>query len=185
VGKSNMTKLEKNVKKVLAETKKEKSVIDTIASICTTTPKTIVESTGFKNAGCEIVTYSILGFLFSENSDPQKSMKKFFKAMAELKPRNGFEGMLISQMICVYESAMACFEVANRNKQHPDIFIKRQNQGVKLMRLYSQLLETLDKHRNKGKQKMTVEHVHINKGGQAIIGDIHHKRRKGGAKIEK
>lgn len=40
------------------------------------------------------------------------------------------------------------------------------------MRVYNQQLEVLDKHRNKGKQKMTIEHVHVHKGGQTIVGNV-------------
>ena len=34
-------------------------------------------------------------------------------------------------------------------------------------------LEALNKHRGKGQQKVTVEHVHVHQGGQAIVGRIH------------
>jgi len=30
----------------------------------------------------------------------------------------------------------------------------------------------LNRHRGKGQQKMTVEHVHVHEGGQAIVGNI-------------
>jgi len=32
--------------------------------------------------------------------------------------------------------------------------------------------EALDKHRGKGQQKVTVEHVHVHRGGQAIVGAV-------------
>ncbi|MBO0332611.1 hypothetical protein J0X12_03235 [Sneathiella sp. CAU 1612] len=40
------------------------------------------------------------------------------------------------------------------------------------MRADTQQMEALNKHRGKGQQKMTVEHVHVNEGGQAIIGTV-------------
>jgi len=36
-------------------------------------------------------------------------------------------------------------------------------------------MEALKKYRGKGEQKMTVEHVHVHNGGQAIVGDVHQK----------
>jgi hypothetical protein len=33
-------------------------------------------------------------------------------------------------------------------------------------------MEALDKHRDKGQQKVTVEHVHVHQGGQAIVGNV-------------
>ena len=40
------------------------------------------------------------------------------------------------------------------------------------MALYARQLETLNKHRGKGQQKVTVEHVHVAEGGQAIVGNV-------------
>lgn len=44
--------------------------------------------------------------------------------------------------------------------------------AAKLMNLYLQQVAALDKHRGKGQQKVTVEHVHVAAGGQAIVGMI-------------
>jgi hypothetical protein len=33
-------------------------------------------------------------------------------------------------------------------------------------------LEALNRHRGKGQQKVTVEHVHVHQGGQAIVGSV-------------
>ncbi len=53
--------------------------------------------------------------------------------------------------------------------------------STKLTRTFIAQMEALDKHRGKGQQKMTVEHVHVNEGGQAIIGDV----KRGEGKSEK
>jgi hypothetical protein len=34
------------------------------------------------------------------------------------------------------------------------------------------LLDALNRHRGKGQQKVTVEHVHVHSGGQAIVGAV-------------
>ena len=44
------------------------------------------------------------------------------------------------------------------------------NQANKLSRTYADLLEALNRHRGKGQQKVTVEHVHVHSGGQAVVG---------------
>jgi hypothetical protein len=46
------------------------------------------------------------------------------------------------------------------------------NQANKLSRTFATLLEGLNRHRGKGQQKMTVEHVHVHEGGQAIVGSV-------------
>jgi hypothetical protein len=46
------------------------------------------------------------------------------------------------------------------------------NQANKLSRTYTTLLEALNRHRGKGQQKVTVEHVHVHAGGQAVVGPV-------------
>ena len=43
-------------------------------------------------------------------------------------------------------------------------------QANKLSRTYAVLLDTLNRHRGKGQQKVTVEHVHVHAGGLAVVG---------------
>jgi hypothetical protein len=38
-------------------------------------------------------------------------------------------------------------------------------------------MEALNRYRSKGQQKITVEHVHINSGGQAIIGNVNSNKK--------
>jgi len=46
------------------------------------------------------------------------------------------------------------------------------NQVTKLSRAFANHLEVLNKNRGKGQQKMTVEHIHVNEGAQAVIGNV-------------
>jgi hypothetical protein len=46
------------------------------------------------------------------------------------------------------------------------------NQANKLSRTYAALTEALDRHRGKGQQRITVEHVNVHAGGQAIVGSV-------------
>ena len=47
------------------------------------------------------------------------------------------------------------------------------NLAVKLLRTFALQIEALQRYRGKGQQKVTVEHVHVNAGGQAIVGAVH------------
>jgi hypothetical protein len=47
------------------------------------------------------------------------------------------------------------------------------NQANKLSRTYATLIEAPNRHRGKGgQQKVTVEHVHLHAGGQAVVGVV-------------
>lgn len=80
--------------------------------------------------------------------------------------------MLASQMIATHDSAMRCLKLANLPEQSTvgvDMYMKH---AEKMMQLYARQLEALSKYRNKGKQKITVERVNVEAGGQAIVGNV-------------
>lgn len=95
-------------------------------------------------------------------------------AMHSMKPQDEIEAMLISQMLATHFASMRML----RQTKNADTIPQQDSNGnlaIKLMRTYTTQMETLQKYRGKGQQKMTVEHVHVNAGGQAIIGNVEHK----------
>jgi hypothetical protein len=67
---------------------------------------------------------------------------------------------------------------ALRRAQLPDQGFEARNANIghanKCARTFATLVETLNRHRGKGQQKVTVEHVHVHEGGQAIVGAVTH-----------
>jgi len=89
-----------------------------------------------------------------------------------MKPKDSVEAMMITQMIALHEMALLSSENALLTEQ-PDEFVeKNMNRAAKLCRTYALLAEALNKYRNKGKQQITVQHVNVSDGGQAVIGDV-------------
>ena len=92
--------------------------------------------------------------------------------MDEIQPSDGPEAMLAAQMVAVHFASMQCFSRALLSDQ---TFAGRElnlKHGAKLSRIYAQQVEALDRHRRKGQQTVVVEHVHVNDGGQAIVGNV-------------
>jgi len=89
-----------------------------------------------------------------------------------IKPADEIEGMLAAQMVAMHSAVMECF----RRAMIPGQTIEGRDQNLKhatkLLSIYSRQIEVLDKHRGKGQQKVTVEHVHVAAGGQAMVGHI-------------
>ncbi len=55
------------------------------------------------------------------------------------------------------------------------------NQSAKLMRVFTAQMEALQRYRGKStQQKVTVEHVHVHQGGQAIVGAVSSQTKPGG-----
>ena len=102
----------------------------------------------------------------------QRRQQACIEALVGIAPKDEVEGMLAAQMVATHSAAMDCFRRAMIGEQT----FQGRNQnlafGNKLSQTYVRLVEALDKHRGKGQQKVTVEHVHVHQGGQAIVGNV-------------
>lgn len=99
-----------------------------------------------------------------------------------LKPADGAESMLAAQMVGTHTAALECLRRAAVDGQ---TFVGRDmalKHAQKLMALYAKQLETLNRHRGKGQQKVTVEYVNVAAGGQAIVGNVNTGDRQGDIK---
>jgi hypothetical protein len=87
-------------------------------------------------------------------------------------PRDELEGMMAAQLIASHSAAMECYRRAMLPEQTFEGRHEALNQANKLSRSFTTLLEALNRHRGKGQQKVTVEHVHVHAGGQAVVGAV-------------
>jgi hypothetical protein len=93
-------------------------------------------------------------------------------ALTWIGPRDELEGMLAAQMVAAHNAAMECYRRAMIPEQTHEGRKHALDYANKLSRTYTTLLEALNRHRGKGQQKVTVEHVHVHAGGQAIVGAV-------------
>lgn len=107
-------------------------------------------------------------------------------AATSIEASNSLEKMLAHQMTLAHELVMKSGNAAMREleklqskqkigKYYQEEAIEYQrlaNSTAKLMNAYSTHLLALQKIRSGGNQTMTVQHVHVNDGGQAVIGNI-------------
>ena len=87
-------------------------------------------------------------------------------------PKDEIEGALAVQMACTHSAAMAVLaklDVAFATEQRVAAF---GSAAARLMRAYATQVEVLRRLRNGGQQFVRVEHVHVNDGGQAVIGNV-------------
>jgi len=89
-------------------------------------------------------------------------------------PSDEVEAMLVSQMIVTHHAAMTALRRVAFSETIPQQD-SNGNLATKLLRTFAAQLEALHRYRNKGEQKVTVEHVHVHAGGQAIVGHIETK----------
>ena len=44
--------------------------------------------------------------------------------------------------------------------------------AIKLLRLYNETIQAITKYRRGGEQKLVIQHVNVNQGGQAVVGGV-------------
>ena len=92
-------------------------------------------------------------------------------AVAEIKPRDAVERMLAVQMAATHVAMIRSGRWL-ANADNIDQVQAHYSGYNKLARTYSMQMETLRKHRNGGKQTVTVQHVNVEGGGQAVVGNV-------------
>ena len=91
--------------------------------------------------------------------------------ISEIAPRDAVEQMLAVQMSVTHVAmiragrSMAYAKSLEGTKAH-------NNAYTKLARTFAAQVEALRKHRNGGKQTVTVQHVNVENGGQAVVGNV-------------
>jgi hypothetical protein len=104
--------------------------------------------------------------------DQDADLELALAQMTELNPQSPLEALLVSQMIAVNTAVGKVMTRAMAKDQRLDFQERNINLATKLQRTFLQQIDSLQKLRGKGQQKVTVEHVHVHQGGQAVVGNI-------------
>jgi hypothetical protein len=106
-------------------------------------------------------------------SNVDGSLIQAISTIAEIAPQNGIEAMLAAQMIATHEMALLCLSRVTLEGQTVEGAESNVLRATRLMRLHLEQIEAMQKLKGKaGQQKVTVEHVHVYQGGQAIVGAV-------------
>jgi hypothetical protein len=133
------------------------------------------------------VTDQALQALWVKNADKKgidDQIDATLAALMGISPQDELEGMMAAQLITSHNAAMECFRRAMLSDQTFEGRRENLNQANKLSRTWATLVEALNRHRGKGQQKVTVEHVHVHPGGQAMVGNIGSSRDRSSVRSE-
>lgn len=103
--------------------------------------------------------------------DGSRALSECVSFVESIAPRDRLEGILATQMLALHNLAMKVIERASLTNER-DAFNSDTDRAVKLMRTFAIQLSALTGYRGRGTQKITVEHVNVNAGGQAIVGTV-------------
>jgi hypothetical protein len=101
----------------------------------------------------------------------EQGINFMLSVVKSIEPRDEIEAMLAAQMAAVH---MATMTFARRLSQVDNIPQQDSAERAfnKLARTFATQMEALKRYRTGGQQRVTVEHVTVHKGGQAIVGNV-------------
>ena len=101
----------------------------------------------------------------------ERGLKFVISLVKGVKPRDEIETMLAAQMTAVH---MATMTFAGRLMRVENIAQQDSAERAlnKLARTFATQMEALKRYRTGGEQKVTVQHVSVSEGGQAIVGHV-------------
>jgi hypothetical protein len=122
-----------------------------------------------------VLANETINALWLKQSDEEartRQMEAAISGLIGIAPEDELEGMLAAQLIASHHAGMECYRRAMLREQTFEGRRESLSQANKLSRTHVLLVEALNRHRGKGQQKVTVEHVHVHAGGQAIVGNV-------------
>lgn len=106
------------------------------------------------------------------NCDEPQLLNIALDGVAALAPRDGMEVMLCSQLVALHSQGMEFMRRAMLHEQTVSGVDCNVNRATKTLRTFATMAECLRTYRGGGQQKVTVEHVTVQAGGQAIVGTV-------------
>lgn len=129
------------------------------------------ETTGFsdKDAGMKLLSQVANAQASSEAVFNQNAA---FAMLNGIAPENPLEGLLAAQAVAAHNLSMEFSRRAMVSDKAEDVD-RNINRASKMMRAFTAQVEALQKLRSKGQQTIQVQHIQVNQGGSAIVGDVH------------
>lgn len=111
------------------------------------------------------------GVFAMPGTDRTENTNVALQTLSDSMPKDVTEARLCMLEAALYAQGMQCFNRAERENMIPqrEYYIKN---AIKLLRLHNETIETLNKYRRGGEQRVVVQHVQVNDGGKAVVGGV-------------
>ena len=116
--------------------------------------------------------HQVISCLPEKIRDNDKFIDIAIDMLLGINPKDELEGMIAAQMVAVHLISMEMSGRCMLEGQTVDGINANVNRMTKLMRTFTNLLEALQKYRGKCNQTIQVQHVQVNDGGQAVVGNV-------------
>jgi hypothetical protein len=120
------------------------------------------------------ILLQLLNAEFHDNiPDTESRLNFMLEVIKAIQPRDGIELMLAAQMAAVQTATMKFTRVlSDLNKRTSMHYPGAEGAFNRLMRTFVAQMDGLKRYRTGGQQSITVQHVNVGEGGQAIVGNV-------------
>jgi len=139
--------------------------------------ETAAKSFGLKNTdSAAFMVSSLVESNFAVIAKNCSAVNGFLAMVSEMNPQDPVEALLIAQMVTCANQAMKIMKkITTTDSSMPSSSEATHGSlklADKLMRKYAVQVETLLRYRKKGEQRIVIERINVNEGGQAIVGNV-------------
>lgn len=118
-----------------------------------------------------ITKLNALASIFKDSADIIVTERESRNGLKALNAEGGLQEMLAAQMLSIHQLQQQAISFANKSK-HIENIRYYTNTAIKLANCFTQQANTLSRLQGHIGHKITVEHVDVHHGGQAIVGNV-------------
>lgn len=115
-----------------------------------------------------IITSGVSAMIGQNNAEKYNIV---LQTLADSEPKDATEAKLCLQAHVLYTQGMTYLSRAEQNNSITQSEFCLKN-ATKLLRLHNETIEAFSKYRRGGTQNVVVQHVQVNDGGKAIVGNM-------------
>lgn len=122
-----------------------------------------------QDVAIEIIDRAVSAMPLTHRQDYNTNV--IYQSLSDCEPKDAIEAKLCAQSTTLYAQGMQYLSRAEKADMlhQADFYMKS---AIKLLRLHNETVEALSRYRRKGEQKVVVQHVNVNDGGKAIVGNV-------------
>lgn len=133
----------------------------------------LMKQVGIESDAADVINAVIrplVNLLVNRGDEPNSAIKTSITLISASNPKSQSELMLATQLAMTHLALGRCGQILDRNYSEVNSINSLGNLYTKLSRLGVDQINTLERMKGKGQQKIIVEKINIGSGGRAAIG---------------
>ena len=108
-----------------------------------------------------------------EPVERERRVQATLNVLEAINPKDELESMIAAQLVVAHTATIECFQRAAKPEKYSGDRRENLDHANRLSRSFTNLLDSLGRYRGKSHhQTVTVQHVSVHAGGQAVVGVV-------------